>query len=134
MKILAAIVFRLLLAGHSGRLANDGNPNTFWQAAAGDTNAWLEVDLERLITVNQTKLAFPTAGNWRYKIEISDDGGSGWKLLADQTQTASDSKVRADEAPSHSRGRFLRVTVTGAPLGTSAALAEVEVRGTLNAP
>src|SRR5579859_3554583 len=28
--------------GHSARLANDGNPATFWQAGAGDTNAWFQ--------------------------------------------------------------------------------------------
>ncbi len=39
--------------GHSGRLANDGNPATFWQAAAGDTNAWLRVDLERIVTIRR---------------------------------------------------------------------------------
>src|SRR5208283_1728732 len=76
-------------AGHSGRLANDGNPATFWQAAAGDTNAWLRIDLERIVTVSKTKLTFPTEGNWRYKVEISDDGEGNWKLIADQTQTTS---------------------------------------------
>jgi beta-galactosidase len=48
--------------GHTGRFANDGNPETFWQAAAGDTNAWLRVDLERIVTVSRTKLTFPTPG------------------------------------------------------------------------
>ncbi len=62
---------------HSGRLANDGNPATFWQAAAGETNAWLRVDLEKIVAVKLTKLMFPTEGNWRYKIEISEDGETG---------------------------------------------------------
>ncbi len=118
--------------GHSGRLANDGNPATFWQAAAGDTNAWLRVDLERIVTVQKTKLTFPTEGNWRYKIEISDDGENGWKLVADQTQATGVAKERADAAQNNSlHGRFLRVAVTGSPAGTSPAIAEVEVFGTL---
>ena len=118
--------------GHSGRLANDGNPATFWQAAAGDTNAWLRVDLERIVAVQKTKLTFPTEDDWRYKIEISDDGENGWKMLADQTQIANGGKNRTDIVQSNSlRGRFLRVTVTGSPAGTFPAIAELEVVGTL---
>lgn len=45
--------------GHSGRLANDGNPATFWQAAAGDTNAWWRVDLERIATVQKNGADVP---------------------------------------------------------------------------
>jgi hypothetical protein len=117
--------------GHSGRLANDGNPATFWQAAEGDTNAWLRVDLERIMTVCKIRLTFPAEGNWRYRIEISDDGSSDWKLVADQTQTASIKKVRNDSTQPGARGRFLRVKFTGLPSGRPAALAEVEASGTL---
>ncbi len=120
--------------GHSGRLANDGNPATFWEADAGDTNAWWRVDLERIVTVSRMKLAFPTEGNWRYRIEISDDGENGWKLLDDQTQSTSADKERSDAVRNPSpRGRFLRVTVSGTPANQRPALAELEVVGTLNA-
>ena len=118
--------------GHSGRLANDGNPATFWQAAAGDTNAWLRVDLERIVTVQKTKLTFPTEGNWCYKIEISDDGNNDWKLLADQTQTTGTTRERTDTARNNApRGRFVRVTFGGTPDAKAAALAEVEFSGNL---
>ena len=90
--------------GHSGRLANDGNPATFWQAVAGDTNAWLRIDLERIVTVSKMKLTFPTEGNWRYQIEISDDGETNWKLVADQTQTTATAK----NAPTRARPRAAR--------------------------
>lgn len=117
---------------HSGRLANDGNPETCWQAAAEDTNAWWRVDVERIATVSQTKLTFPTPGNWRYKIEISDDD-NGWKLLADQKQTSDTSKERTDAVQGTGlRGRFLRVTICGTPASQSPALAELEVTGTLD--
>jgi hypothetical protein len=117
--------------GHSGRLANDGNPATFWQADAADANAWLRIDLERFVAVSRTKLTFPTEGNWRYKVEISDDGETGWKLIADQTQTDAAGKERTDAVQGRApRGRFLRVTVTGTPAGKPAGLAEVEVSGT----
>ena len=105
--------------GHSGRLANDGNPATFWQAAAGDTNAWWRVDLERIVTVSQTKLTFPTEGNWRYTIEISDDGENGWKIISDQTQNAGSAKIQIQPAGSGAHGRFLRVTFAGTPGATT---------------
>ena len=118
--------------GHSGRLANDGNPATFWQANAGDTNAWLRVDLERIVIVNKTRLTFPTEGNWRYQIEISDDGENGWKMISDQTQNSSGAKIQTQPAANGAHGRFLRVTFVGTPDAKPAALAEVEVTGTLN--
>jgi hypothetical protein len=120
--------------GHSGRFANDGNPATFWQADAGDTGAWLRIDLERIVTVSKTKLAFPAEGNWRYKIEISDDGESNWKLVADQTQTTSTTRERTDTVRNNApRGRFVRVTFAGTPDARAAALAEVEFLGNLAA-
>ena len=117
-------------AGHTGRLANDGNPATYWQAGAGDVRPWFRVDLERIVVVKQTKLTFPHEGNWRYKVEISDDGDSNWKLLIDQTRTDSGSAVRTDTVQGASNsGRFVRVTITGTPPDRSAALAELEVFG-----
>jgi hypothetical protein len=118
--------------GHSGCLANDGNPATFWQAAPGDTNAWLRVDLERIVMVKQAKLTFPTEGNWRYKVEISDGGENGWKAVFAQTQNADNEKIQTRTAMTGACGRFLRVTITDSPTGKSPALAEVEVRGSLN--
>jgi hypothetical protein len=117
--------------GHSGRMANDGNPATFWQASGDGRNAWLRVDLERIVEVSKTRLTFPWVGNWRYRVEISDDGNSGWRVVSDQTQNTGTEKVRTDTAQSGARGRFLRVTFTGVPLGKPAALSEVEVLGSL---
>ena len=118
--------------GHSGRLANDGNPATFWQADRSDSNAWLRVDLEHNVTASKTKLTFPTEGNWRYKIEISDDGETHWQRVTDQTQTTSTAKDRVDTVQNNSpHGRFLRVTVSGTPVGQSPAIAELELTGTL---
>jgi hypothetical protein len=120
--------------GHNASLGNDGNAATFWQAGAADSNAWWSVDLERMVTVSQTRLTFPAEANWRYRIEISNDGSTGWKLVADQTQNTSTDKVRTDATQQVASGRFLRVTFTGVPSGQSAALAEMEVVGRLATP
>ena len=119
--------------GHSARLANDGNPATFWQADAGDTNAWLQVDLERIVTVSKTKLTFPTR---QLALQNRDfrRRRNGWKLFADQTQTPGPGKERTDTAQTSSvRGRFLRVMAITNPEGGPAALAELEVQGVLSA-
>jgi hypothetical protein len=118
--------------GHGGRLANDGNPTTFWQADTADTNAWLSIDLERNATVGSVKLVFPFDGNWRYRVEISDDGNGNWKMISDQTQTASSAKNQTLSAAAGARGRFLRVTFVGTPDAKPAALAEVQALGNLS--
>jgi hypothetical protein len=118
--------------GHGGRLANDGNTRTFWQADTADTNAWLSIDLERNANVSSVKLAFPFDGNWRYRVEISDDGNGNWKMISDQTQTASSAKNQTLSAAAGARGRFLRVTFVGTPDAKPAALAEVEALGNLS--
>ena len=120
--------------GHRAPLANDGNPATFWQAAAGDTNAWFQVDLERIVTVSSVKLSFPFDGAWRYRVEISDDGNSGWKLISNQTQTANSAKTQVLSAMSGAHGRFMRVSITSTPAHLAPALAELEVSGTQVAP
>jgi hypothetical protein len=121
--------------GHSARLANDGNPATFWQAGVGDSNAWFRVDLERIVSVNKTRLTFPHPGTWRYKIEISADGESNWKLFADQTRAAGGSAERTDLVQGGTVvGRFVRVTIIESPLEQPAALAELEVFGAPAAP
>ena len=122
-------------AGHGARFANDGNTTTFWQADAVDTNAWLRLDLERIVAVSRSKVTFPHEGNWRYKIEVSEDGETSWKLLADQTQTTSISAERTDTAQGSSvRGRFVRVLLVDSPGAQPAALSEVEVFGTQMTP
>jgi beta-galactosidase len=120
--------------GHSGRFANDGNQSTFWQADASDNKAWLRIDLERIATVSEIRLAFPSEGNWRYKVEISDDGEGNWKLIADQTQATATEKVRTDKTQNNApAGRFVRVMFAGTPEEKPAALMDVEIRGNLPA-
>jgi beta-galactosidase len=117
--------------GHSGRFANDGSAATFWQAGARDKNSWLAIDLERIAAINGVKVTFPSEGNWQYRVEISDDGNSGWTLVSDQSATANTAKTQTLAAASGARGRFLRVSFTGTPNAAPAALAEVEATGTL---
>jgi len=117
-------------AGHSGGLANDGDPATFWQAASPGPNAWWQIDLERIVAIEKFALLFPADGAWRYRIEVSQDGTT-WKPAVDQTSSTTDTKVRNDKAATGTIGRFVRVTITGAPAGRSAALSEFSLTGKL---
>jgi hypothetical protein len=115
--------------GQSGRLANDGNADTFWQAAAGDTNAWWQADLERVVELTQVRLVFPAEGAWRYKIETSEDGNQ-WKLAVDQANTTT-RKERTDTIPPGAIARFVRITFTGLPQNCAAMLTEAQFSGRL---
>jgi hypothetical protein len=63
--------------GHSASFANDRNPVTLWQAANSTADAWWQVDLERVVVIQEFALLFPEDGAWRYRIEVSDDR-SNW--------------------------------------------------------
>jgi len=114
---------------HSSRLANDGNIVTFWLAAKADTNAWWEVDLERMVTVKKTRLTFPAAGDHRFKIEISADE-TNWRLFADESRKPLPGTIEINVG-TEMTGRFLRVTSNGSSK-RPAGLAEVEVWGHLS--
>jgi beta-galactosidase len=113
---------------HPARLANDGDGDTFWSAPGDASGAWWEVDLERLCVVTQAKLTFPSAGNYRYKIETSDDRLT-WRLVADESRTLDTSQTRSDSCPPGSGGRFVRITFAGGPSNTAAGISEVRIIG-----
>jgi len=114
--------------GHSGRLANDGNSATFWQAAAGTENSWWQVDLEKITELTQAKLTFPVEGVWRYRIEISEDG-SQWKPVVNQVSSALIANECTNKIPSGKIARFVRITFIGLPSNMPAALSEVQFTG-----
>lgn len=114
--------------GFTASLANNQDAATRWQAIGNEPNSWWQVDLENLYKVSEVKVSFPSAGNYRYKIEISDDAAI-WKMISDQTQTTSTEKTRTHSADEGANGRFLRITFIGLPEDKPAALAEVEVFG-----
>jgi beta-galactosidase len=120
------------LPDHTGRLANDGDAATFWQAASGDSSPWLSIDLERIVTVNSVTLGFPSDGNRLYRVEISEDGESGWTLVSDETQNSSHSAAQMLTAAPGARGRFLRVSFISAQDSMPAALSEITVLGSLS--
>jgi hypothetical protein len=119
--------------GHAGALGNDASEATFWQAQGDATNAWWQVDLERVVVVSQLRISFPSEGNYRYRIDVSDDQ-THWKTGVDQSHSRLTQRARSDTASARIAGRFVRVTFTGLPPGKPAALAELEIVGRLAQP
>jgi hypothetical protein len=114
--------------GHNAGLGNDGNPATFWQAQDSASNAWWQVDLERVVAVSQTHIVFASEGNYRYRIEFSNDQVH-FTPGVDQTRNSATDRSRTDVVAPAATGRFVRVMFTGLPSGRAAALAEMEVVG-----
>ena len=112
--------------GHAARSANDGDDSTFWQPQIGDANSWWQVDLERSVTMKQAQIDFPVAGNYRYKIETSNDG-LNWTLAADETHATAFDQTRTDKFGKGVAGHLVRVTFAGKP----AAISELEIAGHL---
>jgi hypothetical protein len=101
---------------------------TGWQAADGNTNAWWQVDLEGLYSVQSVETTFGDEAKHQYKIEASPDGNT-WKLLVDQTQTTSTEKVRTDTCTKNEHNRYLRLTLTGLLMNQPALVEEIKIQG-----
>ncbi len=112
-------------AGHSARLANDGNPATFWKADASGGN-WWQVDLERIVAVSGVQLTFPSAAERRYSVEGSLDGQS-WSPIAEGEASPADPVLRPLSPKAPVSARYLRVTIPGG----EPALAEFSASGTV---
>jgi hypothetical protein len=113
---------------HPARLANDGNDDTFWAAPSDAASAWWEVDLERSCAVESAIITFPSAGNYRYTIETSDDRQL-WHLALDESQTLDQTRTRDVSFAPGAGGRFVRITFTGLAPNTPACISEVRITG-----
>lgn len=115
-------------AAHASRLANDGDIETFWQAAAGDTAPWWSVDPERMLEYHSVRIVFPQAAGYGVVAEVCDVGGR-WRELAEEAVGVDDRKTR-ELVTARVVGGPLRLTIT-APPGIVVGLAEVSVKGVL---
>jgi NADPH:quinone reductase-like Zn-dependent oxidoreductase len=70
-------------------------------------------------------------GDWRYRIEVSQDG-TNWNPAVDQAEATATAKDRTDKASPNTTGRFVRVTIAGAPAGKPAAISEFSATGKLS--
>jgi len=120
--------------GQPGRGANDGNAITSWFAASGDATPWLRIDLERVVTVKSVRLNFPSAGVWRYRIDVSQNGDGDWQPLIESGRTESPNQWTAQTVEGTPvSGRYLRITLLAWPEGAVPGIAELAASGTITA-
>jgi hypothetical protein len=63
-----------MAAGHSSKLATDGDSASYWAAAADATGPqWWESDLEGVYEVNAVSVRFASPGSYAYEIQTSTD-------------------------------------------------------------
>jgi autotransporter-associated beta strand protein len=114
-------------AGSSANV-DDGDTNTLWQAAATDTNAWWQIDLENIYQLDSVQLIFPAPGNYHYQIQLSGDKVN-WTTAVDESQNSSSEQSRTAVGNFGGGIQYLRVQFTNMPAGLTPGLAEVVVGG-----
>jgi beta-galactosidase len=113
--------------GHSSRMANDGDPATYWESNASG-QVWWAVDFESRSRAEQIRILFPDARTYRYIVQISDNSVE-WKTLLDRRATDSTAIERIDSLPEEAVGRKLRLVFEPLVGGSNVKLSEVLIRG-----
>lgn len=114
---------------HPASHGNDGSMETYWSAADSKTNHSWSVDLGGMYSVQATEVSFERSDRaYAYKIEVRENDKSNWITVADRSGNITAGEVLKDTFGS--RGRFVRITVTGLPDGNAkAAIREFKVYG-----
>lgn len=111
--------------GHTPNLVNDGNADTYWQAAADDKNPWVLVDVERVLLIKGLTITFPSAGAYGFVAEVQQ--GDGWQFLAQQAPLPDDQRVRTFSTQAV-KGTRIRIRLT-APEGLVPGISEIRIAG-----
>ncbi|WP_329373613.1 discoidin domain-containing protein [Streptomyces sp. NBC_00669] len=94
-------------------LAVDGDLSTRWAQGLGLPDpSWIEVDLGAQYDVTGAITTFEKANGYQYRVEVSADG-TDWTTLDDHTATATTQQTAYSPAATPTRGRYVRLTVTG---------------------
>jgi hypothetical protein len=110
---------------HPARLANDGAPQTTWQAATDDSQPSWVVDLEGFYSISSTRINFGGVGSHTYTVEVSKDRVT-WTTVIDQTRPKGTEALRADTFSAGVVARYVRITLL-----EGRGLADVAVLGVL---
>lgn len=114
--------------GHSSRLANDGDPATYWMAASGDEAAWVSVSPEKVIQFRKLEITFPQPGNYRFVAQVENEDRE-WIDVADGSASTDTSAKRVVETR-RVIGSRVRVKVMPPP-GAPAGVAEISIIGAM---
>jgi beta-galactosidase len=98
---------------------NDGNLNSYWSAADGDTGHFWVVDLTSDFNLTGSQVVWVDSGvAYEYKIETSLDS-SIWHLAIDKTNNTSILQTQTDSF--NVTARYVRITITGGTSSTNKA-------------
>lgn len=123
--------------GRDPEYAIDNYVRTWWEAAPGDAQPSLEVDLIQEYTIDSARILWSDngldfargikPGPYQYRIEASRDGREFTAVL-DRTQNKEDLNIAFDEIPPV-RARFVRLVITGGPPRVPIGVVEFTVFG-----
>lgn len=105
---------------------NDGDLHTRWGASNKSVPQWWTVDLNDTYTITNAQIVWEHTAAYEYVIETSEDN-SHWTVVVNQSANVTATRMTSDDFLAH--GRFLRVVVTGLPMGLRASLYEVRAYG-----
>lgn len=109
--------------------AVDDDINTRWASKEGDLTPWLAVDLGQKQTVKTVQLLWDLDSVYPYVIEGSDDGQSGWTVLAEETHPNVLSGRHTVSIPAGVRHdwQHVRVRATAVPAGKNISLRDLRI-------
>lgn len=109
--------------------ANDGDTSTRWCAANNGLNHYWHVDLGQSRTLTKVHLLWEKNFAYLFKIETSTDNNQ-WSMAVDKTTSSSATASQDHTLPANTKGRYVRITVTGGLDATTwASLFEAQVFG-----
>lgn len=110
-------------SGHSARLANDGDQDSFWQSAAGTEPSW-SVDLENIYAVRSIVFEPGLTPSADFVIEYSLDRVQ-WIRLDNATESGRNYEL--SNFASEIKTRFIRIRFPSLPAGQPATIRELRV-------
>ena len=113
----------------ASRLANDGNPDSYWAPGAQDATPWVLLDLERIVSVHRLIIRLRAPGRYAIRADIAGVDGQ-WSVLTDLPMA--DYADASFELPTEGlTGRKVRLSLRAAHPETLG-VAELRVAGRLN--
>ena len=113
------------LEGYESQQSVDENVRTYW-AAEGESDEWLELDLQKKSRINAVQINFAEHETsiyerksdiyYQYKTEYSLDG-KNWKMLIDKSQSKEDRPHAYYPLEKEVQARYLKLTIQKVPDG-----------------